>query len=370
MGGNGYTIDGVHTAFWPVGYPLALAFIYLVGGQQFWPVALSNIVFSAVTVALIFDLGRRLFGSVWAGVCAATVVAFLPNQVAYASLASAEPLYLMVLTGALWFFVSSPASASGAIFGSALLAASTLIKPQSLLVLPIVTAYFIVKSQPDRRQYAVLFTALGLLLYMGLLAPWIMRNRVVFGSWVFISTNAGYNLLIGHNPSTTGKWMEVRHMVPPHTNEAVLDAKFRGLAIFYTRQNPFRAIQTIPSKAYYFVFPATEGIDWNVEGLKPIAPSQQAFLSPLKPVARSATLLVLLTSVFGYLLGAALYKRRRRKFSHLPALVAAVPFLLALILFGSSRFHYPALPFMAMYIPFLSLLWCRNPREVPGQTVA
>jgi hypothetical protein len=28
------------------------------------------------------------------------------------------------------------------------------------------------------------------------------------------------------------------------------------------------------------------------------------------------------------------------------------------------------LPFMAMYIPFLSLLWCRNPREVPGQTVA
>ncbi|MFN7172500.1 MAG: ArnT family glycosyltransferase [Fimbriimonadaceae bacterium] len=370
MGGNGYAVDGVQTAFWPVGYPLALAFVYLLGGQEFWPVALSNIIFAAVTVALIFDLGRRLFGLVWAGLCAATVVAFLPNQVAYASLASSEPLYLMVLTGAVWFFVSSPASASGAIFGSAFLAASTFIKPQSLLVLPILAAYFILKSEPERRQYAVMFTALGLLLYVGLLAPWIMRNREVFGSWVFVSTNAGYNLLIGHNPATTGKWMEVRQMVPPDANEAVLDAKFRGLAIFYIRQDPLRAFRTLPSKAYYFVYPATEGIDWNVEGLKPIAPSQQAFLSPLKPIARSATLLVLLASVVGYLVGVALHRRKRVRFSHLPALVAAIPLLLALAMFGSSRFHYPAVPFIAMYVPFLALLWCKPPREVSEQTVA
>src|SRR5690349_525297 len=50
--GEGYSVDGVPTAYWPVGYPAFLAFVFKVFGTSVWIAKLSNAVLTLASVAL------------------------------------------------------------------------------------------------------------------------------------------------------------------------------------------------------------------------------------------------------------------------------------------------------------------------------
>ncbi|MEW6772090.1 MAG: hypothetical protein AB1330_11985, partial [Bacillota bacterium] len=52
--GEGYSVDGRPTAYWPIGYPLFLAVVYKVFGPHFYVAKAFNIMMSSATVGLTF----------------------------------------------------------------------------------------------------------------------------------------------------------------------------------------------------------------------------------------------------------------------------------------------------------------------------
>lgn len=73
-----------------------------------------------------------------------------------------------------------------------------------LLLLPLVVGAISLKDE----QLAHRLRRSGLILATALLVitPWIIRNYSLFGQFVPISTNGGFNLAIGHNPTNSPTW--------------------------------------------------------------------------------------------------------------------------------------------------------------------
>jgi 4-amino-4-deoxy-L-arabinose transferase-like glycosyltransferase len=214
--GRGYLSLGQHpTAYYPPGYPYFLGSLQWlldrVGlGEHLVLVAgLVQALLGGVVVAAVVVAGERLGGRRVAWL-AGVVVALWPNLVVHSSLMLSETLFLALFAvtlaalvhagdGARWW---SPALAVAAVG----LGACALVRPQStFLALPAVALAWAL-SAPGWRRWAARVAVLcaGVVLVV---APWTVRNAVVMGDPVLVSTNTGDNLCIGFNPDASGGFM-------------------------------------------------------------------------------------------------------------------------------------------------------------------
>ena len=97
---------------------------------------------------------------------------------------------------------------------------------------------------------------MGVLLVVGI---WTARNAVVFGSFIPVATNAGYNLLLGNSENTVINAETTTnicvHWPDPSLTEVEQDAHFRNEALIFIRENPGNAFKLYIQKwANYFNF--------------------------------------------------------------------------------------------------------------------
>jgi hypothetical protein len=83
--------------------------------------------------------------------------------------------------------------------------------------------------------------------------PWTVRNAVVMDAFVPVSTNAGVNFWIGHNPDTYGGWMAWDDTGRSGTwtypvDEVATDREFRDKALRYIRDHPLETVRNLPGK--------------------------------------------------------------------------------------------------------------------------
>ena len=104
--GDGYVrFTGERTAYYPVGYPAALAALKTAGdffgwGRSTFSVKMMNGVLGALTVLMIYLLASRLFDR-RVGIGAALLLSFFPSQVYYAGTVLSEALFTFLLVAAL-----------------------------------------------------------------------------------------------------------------------------------------------------------------------------------------------------------------------------------------------------------------------------
>lgn len=112
------------------GYPLHRLLCWSAGRIAGDPALGSNLVsavFGAVTVALVFELGRRLGRSAWSGVAAATITGFAHTFWSYSAVAEVYTLHTTLMLAAMLVAVAADSGsvrtrvALGAILGVALL---------------------------------------------------------------------------------------------------------------------------------------------------------------------------------------------------------------------------------------------------------
>jgi 4-amino-4-deoxy-L-arabinose transferase-like glycosyltransferase len=197
--GNGYSgpalIDGhpgrAPWSHYPVGYSAFIGAVYALFGAGRSVAPLANSVVGALTASLAFLLAFDMLGRRRARIAGA-LVALHPGLVLYCVLVMTEPLagFLVLLTGYLARSLGQRRFA-GVASGVAL-AASALVRPQSLLTGPLLLLMF---KGPLRRRFAQ--TALAGATTCALLAPWAVRNCVELDGCALISTNGGWNLAIG-----------------------------------------------------------------------------------------------------------------------------------------------------------------------------
>lgn len=266
--GEGYTWawpDGVVTfaAHYPVGYAALLGAAYAVLGASPVVAMFVNAILGAVAVFATHRVAARVSTRVGA-LCAAAFVAISPTLVGYTLAVMTEGAVAAGLIVATWLAVRSSEKASqgrggiGALIGVGLaLGVTTLVRPQSLLMAPVLGAIAAGpgldrawRGRLSRRAGGAAAVTVACLLVC---APWTVRNCLRMDRCVFVSANGGWNLLIGTFPEGRGAFVPVDGSRVPETcrdvfAEAEKDACFGAAGRRRIARDPAGWLRLIPAK--------------------------------------------------------------------------------------------------------------------------
>lgn len=237
---------GTASAFRPPAYPYWVAAVYSVfGTPSYDAVRIAGALLGTLVVLLVWLLGRRVVGerAAWWAALAAALVPSLAWI--HAGLLS-ETLYLPLVLAAVLLVVRLAETPSWrwAAGAGVVLGASVMTRTNGLVVvLPLLAGAW--AARRSWRDCAVLLAGFALAL-----APWTIRNAVVFGEFLPLGTQPGITAVGVYNDEAAqgtfyGVWRgpeKIGAFTPllaqPGTTEADLDARFRAEALRYARTHP------------------------------------------------------------------------------------------------------------------------------------
>jgi 4-amino-4-deoxy-L-arabinose transferase-like glycosyltransferase len=213
--GHGYTWlwpDGAVTyaAHYPVGYPAIVAAAYALFGARPVFAMLVNAALGVASAVAIHDVldratSRRL--ALAGGLAVALHPALVPFTAALMTEGVTASLLAIAVALADRARISDGIARRGWILGAGLvLGLATLVRPQSLVLAPIV-GWLTVRPGSRlgvRAAYAAAVTALAL----AVCAPWTARNCARMERCALVSVNGGWNLAIG-TQTTDGNWAPI-----------------------------------------------------------------------------------------------------------------------------------------------------------------
>jgi len=338
--GEGYHDEGIPTAFYPVGYPAFLALFFKLFNSQVLIARILNLLLYVAFLIVFFALLQKFKIQVKVIGLALILLAFYPNHVSYVNLLYSENLFLFVFFLALLFYFHKKKKVLFIIFSGICFGIAVLIRPAVLLI------PFLLVFMPDFKAFAKIRIKNTIVLYVLIflvVIPWSIRNYKVLGSFVWVSSTSGYDLLIGNHPEATGNFHinePLLKSIPDSLDEVQYDKITKQMALKYMIKNPVETILRVPLKIFYFLWPPSEGIGWNTKG---VAVEQ---MKVLKGISFLNNLIFILT-LFVIIIS-AIFTKPDKYFSRLFLLIASYYLFVSIIFFGESRFHLHIIPFGAV----------------------
>jgi 4-amino-4-deoxy-L-arabinose transferase-like glycosyltransferase len=208
--GLGNTIlmpDGARapSAFMPPAYSYLLLGLFKLGGDRAIGWLFLALVQAGLGVLLVYIIYRTalLLAERRVAILAAILVAVYPTQVYVCNEFHSINFY-MVLGAAAVFFLTRYVERTGA--WSDIIAAGfcmgflILFRAEAPALLLLYAAILVGR----RGRKALVPTAAFLVIACLCVAPWTLRNYIVFGQFVPVTVSAGYNLWVGNNPEASG----------------------------------------------------------------------------------------------------------------------------------------------------------------------
>jgi len=284
--GRGYTnARGEATSWRPPLYPAFVATIYRVAGGSVEAVRLAQVLVDAGTVALGYQLGTVLFGTL-AGRIAGLLIAVNVSTISASSRLLSETLFTMLLMVAVvltlewWRAVRSDrrsaavplGAAVGAVVGAGTLCRGVLLLyPLCLIGMAVLRGW--VRPSPEARSTSAARTSgWGLLVASGALLlgfalvvmPWTVRNYRVHGALVPVATQLGVTLYTAYNPpngwifgiDTQDETVAAAHRL----SEVAASAMLTKAAVSSILSSPRRILRLEVLKVMYFWVP----VDWEI----------------------------------------------------------------------------------------------------------
>lgn len=366
--GDGYSYPSAEdpsgfesTAYYPPGYPIVLGGVLRAVNvlpfdvSAFGVAVALNLVLSVATIALVFELARRLAGE-RVGLVAAALIALWPNLIVYSGVVLTETLFLFLLVALLLVALASPAVArSPGLWRMAtigvLLGAAGMVRPTLFVLAPLLLLLWWRAGVAT----AVWRTALVGLVALALVLPWTVRNAVQIDSPVLISTNFGDNFCVGHQPEATGAFGLPPYcfngLVTPEPGESRPEFELRrqsetlARSRQYIREHPATVVTRMPAKLRYTLDTDADALDGATD-----YGQHELFSDSVMTGLRVASNVYYVPVMLAGLIGAVLFLRdddtsRRRLFLVAASLSQLVPVLLT---FGNARFKLPIYPAVAI----------------------
>jgi 4-amino-4-deoxy-L-arabinose transferase-like glycosyltransferase len=228
---------------YPVGYSGLLGGFYFVFGPSIRIAPLLNAVIGALTaavghrVALHWLTPRR-------ALVAGALIALHPGLIAYSSVVMTEPLAALLLIGALWARVAPQRTWVAVSSAGALLGAAALVRPSSLVALPLL---LLVESKTNLK--ALLRVAAAGAIALAVVTPWTVRNCLRMDGCALVSTNGGWNLAIGAL-TDSGRFRTLRadDGCPIVTGQVQQDRCWAEVGLDVIRRDPLRWLGLAPRK--------------------------------------------------------------------------------------------------------------------------
>lgn len=199
-------------AFYSAGYPLLLAPFFKAFGSSVGTAIAVNLLLCAISIGLIFRLTIALSGHRGAGLIAAAIYALWFPGIWNATMLAKENLSTPLLLGIALCAVGIARGElpAGTALIAGLLWGAALVTGGSALLLCLGVAAALLMLWRARNSFAPAFSA-GLCVIAGaalVLAPWLYATNQMVGRPV-LTTNAAFNLYLGHNPAATGKFVSI-----------------------------------------------------------------------------------------------------------------------------------------------------------------
>lgn len=178
----------------------------------------TQLVLGAFSCLLLYRAMSRWF-SARVGLVAALMLALYPPAIFFDLLIQKASLGMFLVVAMLWAMTlwrERPTVTRAMLCG---LLTGLLIHVQQALLLaaPIVPAFLWFGRRapqtphvPPRRVGNAAFGIAGAAAIALVLAPWVIRNRVVIGEWVLTTPNLGQNFAMGNDPSGRGTYQSLR----------------------------------------------------------------------------------------------------------------------------------------------------------------
>lgn len=373
--GDGYNnfLTGEPTAYYPIGYPGILAGLFWI--IQHTPIpddldvagSLLNVVLGTLSVGLVFLIGSRLFRPAVALV-GAGIVAVFPNLVFYVATMQLETVFIFLCLLAVAVLVThdwsgGPPGRTRLVAFGLVLGVCSLVRPFCLPFLAGVVLAVVVGGYGWRR--AVTAVGWALLPVVAVVAPWTVRNYVVFDTLVLFSSNMGDGLCIDRSLDATGGFRFTSHEGCAPVPEGPVEDFPREFEVEQNQKNTRRALEFIrehPGKEVELWFRRAGHMMANDhDGLVAVeAGDQRPFLGDrLRTVLSRTADWYFYVTIGLAVLGVPSFLRTPRRPERVLVLTAMVTlFLVPLTLWGNTRFHMPFLPFAAIAAAVtLSWLW-------------
>jgi 4-amino-4-deoxy-L-arabinose transferase-like glycosyltransferase len=362
--GKGYiNLEGKPTAHWPIGYSGVVASLYVVFGENLLAPKALNVFLGAATVLVVYALGARLFDR-RVGLVAAALLALFPSQIFFSTLVMTEVLFaalltLVVLLVVLWTLPpnADPPSgegdkrpaAGGLLLLGLLLGYGAITRGEgSVVVLVVLLIWWLSRLgwRPLLRRSGLLLA--GVVLVM---APWTIRNFIVFRAPVFISTAMGYafwqgNRADAYTPPDYGfdtKFYDEYADVPFPRKEVVVNNAEMREAWDFIIHNPRTEAGLLFQKLYHLYREDATGLVW-IDGHGGQASIPDSLEQKLETVANAYYFVVLgwvvLTVPFWFS-----FRDRARFLLPLTILVLTVTHL---VFIPEPRYHFAFIPILCI----------------------
>jgi hypothetical protein len=228
---------------YPVGYSALLGLFYRVFGNHLLVAPLLNALLGAATAILIHRIALQHLGAGRARV-AGGIAALHPGLIAYCPLVMSEIPTAFMLVLLLWTLQHFRGRWHAAILGGLILGVLTLMRPASLLLVPLVA---LSEARPLPR--ALLRATAALAIALSVVMPWTVRNCMRMDGCALVSTNGGWNLAIGAI-TTTGRFQTLRGKdgCPVVTGQVQQDDCWAGVGWRKIQAAPGRWLSLAPKK--------------------------------------------------------------------------------------------------------------------------
>ncbi len=260
---------GIPDAGLPPLYSTLLALIYGVFGRHYIAVAAAHILLDTLSIALLYDICRRLFteSGDTIGALAGLFFALYPYLIFQNLTLNDTALWILLLHLFVWLLVHLReretldrhtvliALAAGAVLGLSTLARA-LLPPLALL------AVIWFRLHLNWRESLLRLLPVAIVSVLALL-PWIARGQQIYGGFVPIALNSGENIYQGNNPWTAAvfragydaQWLPPPLDAPPLDDPLARNNHLTNAGWSYLRERPERIPELLWVKL---------GVYWNV----------------------------------------------------------------------------------------------------------
>lgn len=275
--GRGFALaDGTPTAIRPPLFPLLLAGVYRLAGVENYGAGLLLQVFIGVGIVVATLLVGRRFGRP-VGLLAALIAATYPLLIFAGGSLLTEPLFILLVVLAMDAALAGLAqpSAQRGMWLGLWLGLAGLARPNGLLLAPFLAVWLLLTAGGSRLQ-RLRMVAGAVVLVAVVTLPWVIRNYLVFRSFIPSTTMGGavlfgaYNERVLNEPALRGDWVSPCEVPGAGwtcgLDELARDAAWRalGLAFIRTHLADLPALFWWRFVKFWHLYPFAHGFPANI----------------------------------------------------------------------------------------------------------
>ena len=240
-----FTLANTPTAHWSFIYPLYLAGIYeVIGYHPLVARLVQGILGGALICFLVYLIGRRVADEA-TGLVGAALAAVYGYFIYYNVALMTETFFIVLVLFSLYLSLEireKPTVARWALLGL-VLGLATLLRQTILLFIPFLLLWLF--RELRTREVHWWHFAIPVIIITLMIAPWTIRNYLVYHQFLPLNSNAGYALYASNNPNLGSDWRNDVVVVPipeelKGKNEAELDRALTKKGIEYILADPSR----------------------------------------------------------------------------------------------------------------------------------